>query len=376
MVTKRENSLVDCFSDLKDPRVERTKKHKLIDIIIISICGVIAGANGFETIEVFADMHQEWLKKFLELPHGIPSHDTFERVFARINPKEFQKRFSEWTKILASTFANEIIAVDGQTLRRSHDHSNQKSTIHVVSAWAARAGLVLGQVKVDEKSNEITAIPEVLRLLDLRGCIVTTDAMGCQQAIAKQIIEQDADYLFGLKKNQGNTLEAVQEHFDLDSSKPTQNFTENDKGHGRVETRTYTIDSAQNVLDLKFWPGIKSVVKVNSIREMKNKTTNDMRFYISSLAPDSPRISTAVRGHWGVENGLHYVMDETFDQDRCRLRTDNSAENFTVLRHIALNLLKQAPTMKGIKSINMKRFRAGMDTQYLEKILKTQNYAI
>ena len=375
MVTERENSLVGCFSDLKDPRIERTKKHKLIDLIIISICGAVGGANGFEAIVVFAETHQAWLKRFLELPHGIPSHDTFERVFARINPKEFQKRFSEWTKILASTFANEIIAVDGQTLRRSHDHSNQKSTIHVVSAWAAKAGLVLGQVKVDEKSNEITAIPEVLRMLDLRGCIVTTDAMGCQQAIAKQVIDQEGDYLFGLKKNQGNTLEAVKEHFDLNSSQPTQNFTENDKAHGRVETRTYTIDSVQKVLDLKFWPGINSVIKVNSIREMKNKTTNDTRFYIFSLAPDSPRISAAVRGHWGVENGLHYVMDETFDQDRSRIRIDNCAENFTVLRHIALNLLKQAPNTKSIKSNNMKRFRAGMDTQYLESILKTQNYA-
>ena len=248
-------SIISCFEDMSDPRVDRTKRHKLVDILVIAVCGVVAGCDSFEAIELFANAHEDWFKTFLGLPNGIPSQDTFERVFARINPSEFRKCFSDWSKGLAGVFANEIIAIDGQTLRGAKRTGESSSPVHLVSAWAVGLRLVLGQTKVDEKSNEITAIPEVLKLLELRGCIVTIDAMGCQQKIAQQIVDQSGDYVLGLKGNQGTTLEAVETHFATTSEAKHAVFQEVDKGHGRIETRTYYAAEAAQVLDLKDWPG-------------------------------------------------------------------------------------------------------------------------
>lgn len=364
-------SLIKSFDNVSDPRVNRTRLHKFIDIIVLAICATVSGANNFEEIEVFCTAHEGWFRRFLELPNGIPSHDTFERVFARVDPKEFRASFSDWTKKLAGIFTSEVIAIDGQTVRGARKNGQKKSPIHIVSAWAAGLRLVLAQTKVDEKSNEITAIPEVLRMLDIKGCIVTMDAMGCQQKIAQQIIDQGGDYVLGLKGNQGTTLSAVEEHFSMTAEHKCTQFQDVDKGHGRIETRTYLGVDAASILDLKDWPGLKSAVKVISTREINEKITTEERFYISSIEhSQTQRSGQAIRAHWGVENGLHHVLDVTFDQDDSRVRKDNAPENMTVLRHFALNILKGAPpARKGNSSINMKRHRAGWDIHYLEQTM-------
>lgn len=365
-------SLVECFEDMSDPRVDRTKRHKLVDILVIAVCAVVAGSDTFEAIELFGNAHNAWFKTFLALPNGIPSQDTFERVFSRINPTEFRKCFSDWTKGLAGIFTDEIIAIDGQTLRGAKRTGQSSSPVHMVSAWAVGLRLVLAQTKVDEKSNEIKAIPEVLRVLDLKGCIVTIDAMGCQQKIAKQVVDQGGDYLFGLKGNQGSTLEAVEQHFSTTSETTFSTFQEVDKGHGRIETRTYHAADAEHVLDLKEWPGIKSIVKVDSIREIGTQSSSESRYYISSIGhSDVSKIGHATRSHWGIENSLHHVLDVTFDQDKSRVRKDHAPENFAVLRQFALNILKSAPPAKrGSISIKAKRTRAGYDLKYLQQTLR------
>lgn len=365
-------SIISCFEDMSDPRVDRTRRHKLVDILVIAVCGVVAGCDSFEAIELFANAHEDWFKTFLGLPNGIPSQDTFERVFARINPSEFRKCFSDWSKGLAGVFANEIIAIDGQTLRGAKRTGESSSPVHLVSAWAVGLRLVLGQTKVDEKSNEITAIPEVLKLLELRGCIVTIDAMGCQQKIAQQIVDQSGDYVLGLKGNQGTTLEAVETHFATTSEAKHSVFQEVDKGHGRIETRTYYAAEAAQVLDLKDWPGIKSVVRVDAMREIGDQTSKESRYYISSIVDSEvARIGQAIRGHWGIENSLHHVLDVTFNQDGSRIRKDFAPENFAVLRHFALNILKSAPpAKKGSNGMKAKRTRAGYDMKYLKETLR------
>lgn len=364
-------SLMDHFEGIDDPRVDRMKLHKLIDIIVIALCAMIAGCDTCDEFEIFGNSHLEWLKTFLELPNGIPSHDTFERVFARIDSKQFKQCFANWTKNLAGIFSG-VIAIDGQTHRGARQNNQVKSTVHMVSAWAAGLRLVLAQTKVGEKTNEITAIPEVLRMLDIRGCIVTMDAMGCQQAIAQQIIDQGGDFVLGLKGNQGTTLTAVEEHFSTISNDKCEAYYEADKGHGRIEERTYLAVDANSVLDMKHWPGINSVVKVISVREIKDKKTTEDRFYLSSLGAVSVKISgEAIRSHWGVENGLHYVLDVTFGQDKSRIRNGNAPENFGIMRHLAMNILRGAPeAKKGSPSINLKRRRAGMDLNYLDRIIK------
>jgi len=366
------STLISCFEGLSDPRVERTKLHKLIDIVVMAICAVVAGCDTFDAIEVFCTAQEQWFKRFLELPNGIPSQDTFERVFARIDPKEFRSSFGAWTKQLAGVFTDEVIAIDGQTMRGARRSGQSKSPIHIVSAWAVGLRLVLAQTKVDEKSNEITAIPEVLKLLDIKGCIVTMDAMGCQQKIAQQIIDQNGDYVLGLKGNQGGTLEAVEAHFSTTPDKQLTVFHEVDKGHGRIETREYFGADADEILDLKEWSGLKSAIKVISTRDTSGIITSETRFYISSINHKNiERSGQAIRSHWGVENGLHHVLDVTFDQDKSRVRKDHGPENFAVLRHFAMNILKGAPPAKrGSTSINLKRMRAGFDNAYLEQVMR------
>lgn len=319
------SSLIEHFEDISDPRIDRSKRHKLIDIIIIVIVGVICGAESWRAIEMVAEEKKDWLKKFLELPSGIPSHDTIARVFSRISARQFEICFSLWMKATATLTNGQVIAIDGKTLRRSFDKTSDESAIHMVSAWATENGVVLGQIKVDAKSNEITAIPKLLEVLELSGCIVTTDAMGCQKTIGAQIIDKGADYVFGLKGNQGNTLGAVEMHFDTTNSE-LEALTTTDGDHGRIETRNYKVVAANKVPELTEWPGCKSAVMVTSTRETREKTTTESRYYISSLEPNVAILAKAIRGHWGIENSLHHVLDVTFKEDQSRVRLGEAPE--------------------------------------------------
>ena len=364
------------FQEVEDPRVERGKLHNLLDIIILSICASVGGANSYDEIELFGNTHEEWFKKILALPNGIPSHDTLDRVFSRLDPEEFRTAFLNWTKEITGIL-KDVIAIDGQTHRGARKVDQIKSPIHMVSAWATGLKIVLAQVKTNEKSNEITAIPEVLKLLEIKGCIITIDAMGCQQKIAQQIIDQKGDYAFGLKGNQGTSLTAVEKFFSKISDEKCEKFSSVDKGHGRVETREYFSTDANLVPDLKDWPGLQSVIKVLSTRYIcaKDTTSIETRFYLSSLkAKNISEISNAIRSHWGIENSLHHTLDVTFRQDASRVRMGNGPENFGLLRHFAMNILRGAPNARrGNPSKKLKRMRAAMDIKYLEEVLKNGN---
>lgn len=361
------SSLIDHFSNIKDPRIDRTKRHLLIDIIVIGVVGTICGGDGWEDIQLIAEEKEDWLSTFLELPNGIPSHDTLSRVFSRLKPSVFEACFVCWMKDVATLTKGEIVAIDGKRVRGSYDKSSSKAAIHMVSAWAVENGVVMGQIKVDDKSNEITAIPKLLDTLELTGCIVTIDAMGCQRSIAQKIIENGADYVFGLKGNQGNTLETVKEYFDTTYIDPNQILTTVDNEHGRHETREYFSQSTDFLGDEISWPGIQSVTMVTSTRETGDSISSERRFYISSLKPETENLARAIRGHWGVENSLHWVLDVTFGEDKKRIRKGDSAENSAVLRHIALNLLKGEKTFKA--SIKKKRLKSCMSNKYLGNVL-------
>jgi len=364
------------FTNLEDPRVDRTKLHQLIDILVIAICAVICGADNWEEVELFGQAKEGWFKTFLELSNGIPSHDTFWRVFARLDPQQFQQSFVSWITSVSEVTKGQVVAIDGKTLRRSHDKALGRGAIDMVSAWATENHLVLGQVKVDEKSNEISAIPELLQVLEISGCIVTIDALGCQKEIAKAIIAQEADYVLALKENQGRLYEDVVKLFaDLEGSDfkayaYSQDQTVN-KNHGRLETRTCQVIAEQQVLmqlrDAPEWKGLQSVVKVHARRQMGEEVTQKERYFISSLASNARFLLKVVRTHWSIENELHWVLDIAFREDESRIRKDHGPENFAVLRHIALNLVKQEITQKA--SIKGKRLKAGWDEAYLLKIL-------
>lgn len=364
------------FGDLQDPRVDRTKRHELLDIVVIAICAVICGADGWVAIEEFGKAKQGWLRRFLTLPNGIPSHDTFGRVFGKLDPDQFRVCFMNWITAVSEITEGQVIAIDGKTLRRSHDKILGKGAIVMVSAWATADHLVLGQVKVDEKSNEITAIPELLRALDISGCIITTDAMGCQKEIASLIVEEEGDYALALKENHGQLYEDVKLLFDdLEAShfsayRYDMERTVN-KGHGRLETRRcWTISDPELLQALrgtKDWQQLQTVVKVQAKRDDGQQVTIEDRYYLSSLDGNPGRLLATTRTHWGIENSLHWVLDIAFREDECRVRKDHSAQNLATLRHIALNLLKQEKTATiGIKN---KRLRAGWDEQYLVCVL-------
>jgi len=368
------------FSKVSDPRKDRTKDHKLIDIIAIAICAVICGAEGWTDMENFGNSKVPWLKTFLELPNGIPSHDTFGRVFGMIDAQQFQLAFWEWVWAVNDIVQGQIVNIDGKCLRGSDDQKLGKRAIYMVSAWAAENEIVLGQRKVDEKSNEITAIPELLKMLNLSGCVVTIDAMGTQTTIAKTIQESNADYVLSVKENQGHLFEDISVLFGVDQA---QNFKYAsldyhkmvNKGHGRIEVRECWSTSNPEYLNLirgaQNWIGLKSIAMVVCTRIIDGKETKFVRYYISSLVSDAQRILQIVRKHWAIENELHWVLDVALNEDRSRVRKDQSPENLAVLRHIALNLLKHEKTAKA--GIHAKQLQAGWKEDYLLKVLSAGN---
>jgi predicted transposase YbfD/YdcC len=372
METQPTGALLDHVAQLPDPRREHRRRHKLSDILVMAVCAVLCGAESFPAIEDFGHEREAWLQQFLELPGGIPSHDTFNRVLCLLDPVQFQACFLRWMHAVAEATAGEVVAIDGKALRRSFDKGAAKRAIHMVSAWATENGVVLGQRKVDIKSNEITAIPELLDLLALKGCIVTIDAMGCQRTIAEKILDQGADYVLALKGNQP-TLEAAVERFfvsgpEAEAHRATSAYTEQtEQGHGRVETRCAWISEELNAdLTAAAWPGLRSIGMVEATRTLGGETSVEQRFYLSSLPPEAPQFAQAVRKHWGIENQLHWTLDVTFREDQSRLRTGHGAENFAVLRHIALNLLRQEPSPK---SMPRKRLACALNPDYLLKVL-------
>lgn len=376
MAEKADNppkTISDHFASLNDPRTPDKIEHLLIDIVTIAICAVICGADGFIEIADYGKAKYDWFKGFLKLPNGIPSHDTFGRVFSLISPSEFQCCFQSWIQTVATLTSGEVVAIDGKCLRRSHDRSSGKAAIHMVSAWASRNRVSIGQVKTDEKSNEITAIPELLRLLELKGCIVTIDAMGCQTKIASAIVDKGADYVLALKDNQGNLSEDVKQHFEEAVQYGIDDYAivtyeSVNGGHGRVETRRCYTCSDIDWLEAKTkWTGLKTIVRIDSERDVDGKIGNDTRYYITSLENDPKNILEAVRSHWGVENSHHWVLDVAFREDESRIRKGYAAENFSILRNIAANLLRNEKSSK--RGIKGKRLKAGWDNDYLVKVL-------
>lgn len=369
-------SLIESFSDCKDPRRDLNKDHLLIDIIVIGILAVICGANDFVGMAEFGLDKQDWLKTFLALPNGIPSHDTFGRVFARIKPSEFQRCFLAWVCGVAQLTKGEVVAIDGKTPRRSHNRAFGKGAIELVSAWARTNHLTLGQVKVAEGSNEITAVPELLRLLAIEGCIVTVDAINTQKGTVDEIREQGADYVVALKGNHEKLHEAVAELCEAVEEDRTVNIPFDvhetvEKDHGRIETRRYVSIAALDWLPGKDqWRDLQSVGMVIATREINGVVTTAVRYYLSSLAVCALTLAKAVRGHWSVENSCHWVLDVVFREDDSRVRTGHAAENLGLVRRLANSLLQQEKTAKiGIQN---KRLKAARNTEYLLKVVNVQ----
>jgi len=395
--------LLRAFAQLEDPRMNRTKHHPLENILTIAICAVLCGADGWVDIAEFGRGKKDWFTTFLHMPKGIPSHDTFGRVFAALNPLAFETCFIAWINTLAVATEGRLIAIDGKTLRRSLDIANGKAAIHMVSAWCAANHMVLGQLATDDQSNEITAIPELLKLLDIRGAVITIDAMGCQKDIAEQIVDQGGDYILHLKGNQGTLHQETVQLFEeclTDDCRgiATRQARTTNKGHGRIEQRHLVATNDVGwFAERGKWKGLRSLIRVQCQRTIGDKTTHETHYFISSLRVVNPRkagktVETAtttkadgktvsaaklleyIRGHWGVENGLHWCLDIAFADDDRRIRMGHAAENFARLARLALNLLKAQTNHKvGIK---LKRKCCGWSNDYLARVLTQQNTGI
>jgi predicted transposase YbfD/YdcC len=371
--SKTSASFFDHFDTVEDPRIERCQRHKLCDILFLAVCAMIAGANDFVAMEKFGHAKRDWLKKFLELPHGIPSHDTLGRVFSLLDSDQFIQCFLGWVQTIHQITAGEIIAVDGKTCRASLDWAKGQNPLHVVSAWASANRVVLGEVMVDKKSNEITAIPKLLQMLELRGAVVTIDAMGCQKEIAATIQERGADYVLAVKGNQDHLEEDVVAHFaalDEGRQRPRRRSqtTQPSQGHGRVETRWY--DAAPVPATLRHreeWKDLRSIGRATRAWTERGEEKSEVRYFISSLPADAQVLGQAIRSHWGIENGLHWVLDMYFGEDRSRARTEAAAANLAVLRRWIVTLLRQDKTLKD--GIEKKRLQAGWNEAVLEQIL-------
>lgn len=369
------SSLEAHFSNVTDPRGPNIE-HQLFDIIAIAILGTICGADGWVEIEQFGYQKLNWLRQHLWLGNGIPSHDTFGRVFSQIDPEEFQASFMKWVQALHQITKGQVIGIDGKQMRGSHDHRQGKRAIYMVSAWAEQNHLVLGQRQVAEKSNEITAIPALLRLLEIKGCIVTVDAIGTQTKIAKQIIQAEGDYLLAVKHNQGKLYRDLEMLFSYDQQQDFQETPyayakEVKKGHGRIDVRecwtTSDPEYLASVGQVQKWANLQSIVMMVRKRIINGEETVKTRFYISSLKSNAKQILQATRQHWSIENGLHWVLDIAFNEDRSRVRKEHAPANLAVLRHMAVNLLKQETSAKG--GIKAKRLQAGWNEDYLLKVL-------
>ena len=370
MQTHPKLSLIQHFQHLPDPRVARAPEHPLNDILVIAVCTLICGGEGFNDMEDFGQAKHDWFKSFLQLPHGIPSHDTFNRVFQALDPASFLECFVRWTQSLRAAISEEIVALDGKALRRALA-AGQSAPV-LVSAWARENGLVLGQLQVSAKSNEITAVPELLRALELAGCIVTLDAMGCQKNIAKEIREADAEYVLALKGNHEVVHEEVKSYLDDAIQRQAKELVSHEtveKDHGRQETRRYWQSADLDwFADRAKWEGLQSVGVVEARRQVgEGPVTVERRYYLSSLAPEAARFARAVRGHWSVENQCHWLLDVQMGEDQSRVRAGHAAQNLGTLRRLALNLLKREKTKK--RGIKGKQKNAGWDHSYLLKLL-------
>ena len=369
-------AIAEYFSGITDPRIDRCKRHSLLNILVIAVCATVGGADNFVEIELWANKRLDWLRTFLDLPNGIPSHDTFGRVLAKLDPDELERCFTEAVAAAQELIKGEVVSIDGKTLRGSYDNYHGKSAVHTVSAFASESSVVLGQTAVADRSNEITAIPELLKMLYLKETIVTIDAMGCQRNIAEQILGSEADYVLAVKKNQEDLYERVKDIFDVGArygfGDVEVSYTDTlGKDHGRVELRRCWVVTDPEFLKYADpkpqWPGLRALVKVSAERRINGKTSVQDRYYISSLPADATQLLAAVRAHWGIENKVHWSLDVTFKEDGSRVRSGNAATNLALLRRLALNLLKSEKSTK--LSLACKRKEAAWDNDYLLKVL-------
>lgn len=360
-----------CFEGLEDPRVIGRTAHQLVDILFLTLCAVLCGMDDWESVEEWGKERLDWLRRFVDLSNGIPSHDTISRVFAALDSATFQACFIQWMVTLCPSLDGQIVALDGKTARGSHHRRCGKNAIHVVSAFVCGHGLTLGQVKTAEKSNEITAIPELIDVLDLQGSIVTIDAMGCQKEIAQAIVDKEADYVLALKGNQGTLSDQVKQFFNETEWLNYKTFASwghhtEVKGHGRTEGRRCVTLACDHWDNIEAWAGLKSVTMVHSLRRSDKGFSSEKRYYISSLAPDSEKLAQAIRSHWEIENRLHWCLDVSFKEDASRIRTDHAPENMNIIKKIAMNLLRLNPLKK---SLPKKRLKACLNNSYLAEVL-------
>jgi predicted transposase YbfD/YdcC len=372
MSPSKAPTLLAPFTQLKDPRIDRTRRYGLLDLIFIALCAVVSGANDCVAIAAFATIKRSWLERYLDLPEETPSHDTFSRLFAALDGASFMECFLKWVKGLEETTSGKVVAIDGKTARATLDRRKGKNPLHVVSAWVTENRLFLGQEVVNDKSNEITAIPKLLEILELTGAIVTIDAMGCQKDIAAKIRDKGGDYVLAVKGNQDHLEEDIIEAFmAVDEGRSTakvNSHTEHNKGHGRVETRrTETMAVPEALRNQEAWQDVQSIARCTRTYQERGVEKSEVRYFISSLKPYAKRLARAIRSHWGVENGLHWVLDMYFAEDRNRARTGNAAANLALLRRWVISLLRQDTTSN--HSIEKKRMAAGWNDDVREALL-------